>query len=151
MSCERTSTHVCCCSVPAVWDYNRRVRRWNTFTYHPGGTPARWHAVRWKVRYCVWCGMCPLPGPPLSRSAAFFYFFQTEPLSPCHRPASAESERTPCEWKQTSKLQGCEALLLALLRLDVFKWIQTCLTSSREGAEAWSALPGSGALLLLNL
>lgn len=53
MSCERTSIHVCCCSVSAVWDYNRRVRRGNIFTYHPGGTPPRWHAVRWKVR-SVW-------------------------------------------------------------------------------------------------
>ena len=66
--------------------------------------------------------MRPLPGPPLSwaQHCSIFFFFQTKPRClPATDGVSTESETTPCERKQTNKPQGCEALAVALLLLDI--------------------------------
>ena len=116
MSCERTSIHVCCCSVSAVWDYNRRVRRWNIFPYHPGGTPPRRHAVRCKVRYCVRCGGALSQAHPSPAQQLFFHFFSNRACLPARAGLCWIGEDTG--WgEQTNPPRGCVASLLALLHL----------------------------------
>ena len=134
MSCEHTSIHVCCCSVSAVWDYNRRVRRWNIFTYHPGGTPPRRQAVRCKVRYCVRCGGAlsqAHPSPALQLFFFFFHFFSNRACLPAR--AGLYWIREDTGWgEQTNPPRGCVALLLALLHLGRGEFTPAWLAAGKE-------------------
>ena len=90
----------------------------------------------------------PSPRPtPLPLSSFFFIFFQTEPVSPPGL-VSAESERTPGEGSKQTRLGAVWPRCLHFCTSAEVN--HTCLACSREGAQAWSALPGSKALLLLN-
>lgn len=116
------SIHICCYYVSAVWNYNRRVWRWNILTYRPGGTLSSWQAVQWKIRYCVWCNMYSLLTHPLSLTQPCSVLFADRASLPLcdpqlwHRIPRLRWIRNNSMWEKTDKQkpQGCVAFLFLL-------------------------------------
>lgn len=103
---------MCYYCVSAVRSHHWKVWGWDFRTHRPGGTPSSWHAVQWKIRYCVWCNTHSQPHPPDLTPPSTAYLQPSQAaslpagLSSTQLPHKAAGNRTPMPESRATKTQA---------------------------------------------